>query len=90
MLAKKIVTSLALALLVSCGSLAGSAGDAPARNAVLHDPENPYWVGATAVGSGSGDSRPSVIRDPENPNWAGSTYTADEVPVRGGGSLGLR
>ena len=91
MLAKKLTASVALALLVSCGSVAGSARDGSTRNAVLHDPENPYWTGSTVVDSSANESRPSVIRDPENPYWVGSTaYFADEVPVRGGGGHGLR
>ena len=91
MLAKKLTASVALALFVSCGSVAGSAGDGSTRNAVLHDPENPYWTGSTVVDSSANESRPSVIRDPENPYWVGSTaYFADEVPVRGGGGHGLR
>jgi hypothetical protein len=81
---------LALALASSliatgCASLVRPAsagvGTGVERAQVVHDQDNPYWIGATRVDDASGSSRVQVIKDPENPYWIGNTAaTAPQRP----------
>lgn len=60
------------------------------RPQVVHDPGNPYWIGATRIDDADGPREVQVIKDPDNPYWTGSTAmtgtTASETyadPVHG-------
>ncbi len=62
------------------------------RPQVVHDPDNPYWRGATRIDEADGSPTVHVVKDPDNPYWRGSTAssidsTASESsyaePVRG-------
>ncbi len=68
------------------------AGTGIERPQVVHDPDNPYWIGATRIADSDASPRVQVIKDPDNPYWTGSTAsgidsTASETsyaePLRG-------
>jgi hypothetical protein len=68
--------AIGAALLFSaCGtSQALSEGSQSGAGAVLRDPENPYWTGAsTSLPAVDSADRSSVIRDSDNPLWTGAS-----------------
>ena len=90
-LGKRLATlALGATLLAACGStstaLSGTT-DSGQHTAVIHDPDNPAWVGSSALATKAATGTRSVIHDPDNPYWGSNTAaaTSDEaiVPVRG-------
>ena len=89
------LASMALAsslVLGACGQVvrsasAGSLTDSRSAAQTIHDPENPYWIGATGVASITTDAATTTrtLHDPDNANWIGSAVTVPAYadPVRG-------